>query len=88
MKDIITFNSYPMDFKLVGDEVFITCKNVTGTLTQIEKFRNNKLNRRCYFGECKVRNWRNKMVKIDCLEDTREKIELIYKHAKEIKDGK
>jgi hypothetical protein len=87
MENQIIFNGYPVVFETINGEVYVTCKGVTGSLRQIENFMKCKKSKRVkYFGESKVRQWNKGLVKIDCLEDTNEKVIEIYKHAKELKN--
>lgn len=80
----LTFGGHPVEFKVIDDEVYITCKGVTGTLTQVENFLKQRgTNHK--FGKSKIRFWRNGMVKIDCLEDTKTKISNLAFHAKKLK---
>jgi hypothetical protein len=81
MNSEITFGNYPVEFSIKDDEVYISCKGVVGTLSQVEGFIKDKFKKlRHYFGKSKIRHWHKGLVKIDCLEDTEEKVILIYKH--------
>jgi len=79
------FGGYPITLELIGEEVIIHCKNVTGTLSQIEGFLNDKTWKRHYFGDCKIRRWRNNEIKIDCLKDSEENFLKLYKQIKKYK---
>lgn len=89
MENQLTFNDYPVTMEYKDGEVFITCKSVTGTLTQGHEFLNKSKYKkhRYYFGDSKIRSYPNKMVKIDCLTDTLEQFTLIYEQAQKLKDG-
>jgi hypothetical protein len=82
----LTFCNFPVEMELVGDEVYVSCKGVTGTLTQAELYLDNEKGKKFYFGESRIRNYPDKMVKIDCLIDTRVKFLQIYKEAKKLKN--
>ncbi len=85
MNNELTFNGFPITFDIVDGEVLITCKGVTATLEQGHLFMNKQGSERCFFGECRIRSYPNKMVKIDCLTDTLENFKTIYKEAQKIK---
>lgn len=87
MNDQLTFGDHPIHMELINDEVLITCKGITGTLTQGHDFLNRKKNTRCFFGESKIRSYPNQIVKIDCLEDTLSQFILIYEQALLLKNG-
>jgi len=87
MNNQLTFGDYPVYMEVIGEEVFITCKGITGTLTQGHKFLNKEKKTRYYFGVCRIRSYPNKIVKIDCLEDTLTQFLLIYKEALKLKNG-
>jgi hypothetical protein len=82
----MTFAGYPVTMELIDDEVYVTCKTVTGSLEQGHAFLNGSKNKTYYFGDSKIVNTTNKKVKIDCLEDTKEQFIYIYKQAKQFKD--
>lgn len=84
----ITFGGHTLEFKVVGDEVYIKCKNVTGTLTQALAFRNKKKNSRLVysFGEAKVKNVGKDLVQVGCLTDSKNKINEIINHCKNLRD--
>jgi len=82
----LTFGGFPVEMELIDDEVYVTCKGVTGSLTQAEKYLENKKGEKFYFGESRIRNYPNKMVKIDCLIDSLENFLQIYEHAKKFKN--
>ena len=82
----LTFGGYPVTMELIDDEVYITCKGVTGSLEEGDNFLNGPKNKKYYFGVAKIRKTSDKVVKIDCLEDTKEQFILIYKQAKQFKD--
>lgn len=83
--DELTFNGYPVSLELIDGEVYVTCKGVTGSLTQAEKYLDNEKGKKFYFGESRIRNYPDKMVKIDCLIDTFENFYKIYETAKQFK---
>lgn len=68
----LTFGGYPLTFEKKDGEVYITCKGLTGTIKQVNEFFRNKSNSKYYFWSAKIRNFPNKRVKINCLEDFRE----------------
>jgi len=83
----ITFGGHTLVFEVVGDEVYITCKNVTGTLTQALAFKNRKNNRLVYnFGNAKVKPIGKELVQVGCLTDSKNKINEIINHCNELKD--
>jgi hypothetical protein len=87
MKDL-SFAGYPVTMELIGDEVYVTCKGVTGTLTQARGFiSNSKSGIIHYFGVAKIKRGKEKTVNIDCLNDTMKKFINIYKQAKHLKNG-
>jgi hypothetical protein len=83
----LTFGGFPMTFELIDGEVYATCKGVTGSLTQVEKFLKKKDKTRCYFGVARMTGYPNKMVKIDCLKDTKEQLKFLFNHAKQIQEN-
>ena len=87
MENQLTFAGFPVEFKMEGDEVLVICKGITGTFTQGHAFLNKKKSTRHYFGDCIIRSYPNKIVKIDCLKDTLEQFTLIYEQALKLKDG-
>ena len=88
MDEQLTFGGESITLSYVNGEVFITCKELVGTLTQIEGFMNELNGKRHYFGDCKIRQWRGNIIKIDCLQDTRQNFNYLYKQTKLFKDGK
>lgn len=82
----MTFAGYPVTMELIDDEVYVTCKGVTGSLEQGHAFLNGSKNDKYYFGAAKIINTPNKKVKIDCLEDKKEQFIYIYKQAKQFKN--
>lgn len=83
----ITFGGHTVAFKVVGDEIYITCKNVTGTLTQALAFKNKKNNRLVYnFGKAKIKSIGKDLIQVGCLTDSKKKINEIINHCKELKD--
>lgn len=86
MDEQLTFGGFPVEFERRDDEVYVHCKGVVGTLSQAEEFINDKLNRRHYFGTSKIRNWRNNQIRIDCLQDSRNKFNEILNKAKQFKN--
>lgn len=86
MNENLTFGGYPVEFKVVDNEVYITCKGVTGTLTQVNNFFKGRGTNHM-FGQSKIRSWRDKMIKIDCLQDTRSQMKYLQTHAKQLKNG-
>ena len=85
MNEELTFGGEPVILEWVDGEVLIKCKNVIGTLTQVEGFINEKGYVRHYFGECKIRKWTDHKIKIDCLEDTKENFKKLYEQAEAYK---
>ena len=84
----LSFGGYPIILERKDDEILIHCKNITGTLSQIEGFINEQSWKRHYFGQCKIRNWRNGEIKIDCLKDTKKNFINLYELIKVYKNGK
>ena len=86
MESQITFNGFPVTFEAIDGEIFISCKGVTGTLSDVDRFFNSKSKHARRFGTSKIRLWNKGFVKIDCLEDTLEKGKEIFNYAKKLKD--
>jgi hypothetical protein len=82
----MTFAGYPVTMELIDDEVYVTCKSVTGSLEQGHAFLNGSKREKYYFGNSRIVNSSNNKVKIDCLEDTKEQFIYIYKQAKQFKN--
>lgn len=85
-EDNYTFNGFPVTMQYLDGEVYVTCKGVVGTLSQADKFMENKKNEKFYFGESRIRRYPDKMIKIDCLYDKYSKFVEIYNRAKELKN--
>lgn len=85
MNNQLTFGGYPIEMELIDGEVYVTCKGVIGTDTQIKKFLKNKSGGRYKFGESSIKCYPNKMVRIDCLSDTKEQIKFLYEQAQLLK---
>lgn len=82
----MTFGGFPVEIKFQDDEVFVTCKGVTGTLTQARHFLKRKGNlNKYYFGESRIRMRPDKRVRIDCLEDSFRQFTFIYEQAEKLK---
>lgn len=86
----LTFGGYKVKFKVIddGEDVEITCKKLTGLLSQVTTFLNcqrNKSMMDCYFGKSLMRG-EGRQVTIDCLEDTRTQIKFLYTHAKNLQN--
>lgn len=86
MSEKLTFGGYPIELKYKNGEIYIHCKNIVGTLSQIEAFINDTSNKRHYFGNCKIRRWRNHKIKIDCLEESNRNFKEVYNKIKKIKN--
>jgi hypothetical protein len=86
MNDQLTFNGFPVTIEMVGEEAYITCKGVTATLEQGHKFMNKQGTEKCFFGQCRIRSYPHRMVKIDCLMDTLDNFTHIYNEAIKIKE--
>ncbi len=86
MDNQLTFGGYPVEFTKQDGEIYITCKGVTGTLTQIEKFLKKKSKTRYKFGNSNIRSYPKKIIRIDCLFDTKQQIEFLYKQAQQLKN--
>ena len=82
----MTFGGHPITFKKVGDVVFVTCKGVTGTDVQIKEFLRKNGIGHFKFGESRIKKYPKKMVRIDCLSDTKKQIEFLYKQSQKLKD--
>jgi hypothetical protein len=82
----LTFAGYPVTMELIDDEVYVTCKGVTGSLSQATAYLEKKKKEKYYFGESRIRSYPDKMVKIDCLMDTFGKFLEIYEQAKKFRD--
>lgn len=83
----MTFGGYPITFEYINGDVLVTCKGVTGSLSQAKNFLKPKGGIvQHYFGTSKIYNRPNKMVRIDCLEDTRKQFLFIYKQAELFKN--
>jgi len=80
-----TFGEYPVSFVKNDGEVYITCKGVTGTLTQLE---NHLINHKKYkrFGESKI-TYKDSKVHIDCLSDTEEKFNNLINYGREVRSS-
>lgn len=85
-KENLTFNKLPVTLTYSNNEVYINCKTITGTLTEMETFFNARGNHLCYFGGAKVRLWNKNSVRIDCLEDNILRVKIILLKAKKLKD--
>jgi len=86
MNNQLTFGGHPVKMELIDGEVYVTCKGVIGTDTQIKKFLKNKSGGRYKFGESSIKCYPNKIVRIDCLSDTKEQIKFLYEQAQLLKD--
>lgn len=83
----VTFGGHNLEFKVVGDEIYIKCKNVTGTLTQVLAFKNKKNNGLIFsFGKAKIKSVDKSLVQVGCLTDSRKKINEIINHCKKLRD--
>lgn len=50
---MITFGGYPVEYRTIGDECFVSCKGVVGTMSQLERWLDNHLSdpyTKFYFG--------------------------------------
>lgn len=83
----LTFGGFPIEFEVIEGDVLVTCKGVTGTLSEMEAFINRKGTEPCRFGEAKIKAWVNKQVRIDCLIEEMSHIKFLIKHAKELQNG-
>lgn len=81
----ITFGGYPITYANIDNECLLTCKGLTGTLSQLEKFVLCDGKVKCKFGSAKIRKWGSD-IKIDCLTDTREQLNFLYDYFKNIND--
>lgn len=81
----LTFDGNPVTLSYLDGEVYISCKTIKGTLTEIETFFNDRGVNRCFFGGAKIRLWTKKSVRIDCLEDNILKAKIILLKAKTLK---
>jgi len=78
------FAGYPVLMRVVGDEVLVNCKNVTGTYSQAKAFLKNMSPTNTYpFGIKTVEpafltNVPGGDVRIACIQDTREKFIALY----------
>jgi len=86
MNEDLTFGGHPVEFEVKENEVFITCKGVTGTLTQVNNFLKGR-GQNHKFGQCKIRFWKDRKIRIDCLEDTKVQMKHLQAYAKQLKDG-
>ena len=86
MNNQLTFGGYPIEMELIDDEVYVTCKGVTGTASQIKTFLKNKSGGRYKFGDSSIKCYPNKIVRIDCLSDTKEQIKFLYEQSQKLKD--
>lgn len=83
----LKFAGYPITLEQINDEIFINCKGLTGTLSQVEEFLSDINNKRHYFGKAKIRRWRNAQIRIDCLIDDYSQFIYLYEQVKQFKNG-
>jgi hypothetical protein len=80
----LTFGGWPVEFRVVGDEVLVNCKNVTGTYSQAKAFVKNQYPTNTYPWGIKttkpafLENIPGGNVNIACLEDTKAKFMELY----------
>lgn len=81
----LTFGNYPVELKLVDTEIEITCKGVTGTFTQCDKYmkRTKGKNFSYKFGDYNIIRT-EKGYKIACLRGSLEESERIIAECKEL----
>lgn len=84
MNNELTFGGHPVTMEYIDNEVYITCKGLTGTRKQVGNFLKNKGNGRFKFGESLMKMYPKRIVRIDCLKDTIGQIEFLYNKSKTI----
>ena len=84
------FAGYPVEFRVVGNEVLVNCKNVTGTYTQAKAFVKRQNPTNIYpFGAkttdpAYLQHVPGADVKIACLQDSNEEFMELYYHCEEL----
>ncbi len=90
MNELIKFGGYPVEMRVVGEEVLIQCKNVIGTYTQAKAFiKKSNITNTYQFGTktadpAFITEIPGGLIKIACLEDTRKQFNLLYEKCEEL----
>jgi len=84
----MTFSGHDLEFKLLDGEVYIKCKHITGTYSEILAFK-NKTNPTgvYYFGEALSKQRAGKFIQVGCLLDSLAKVDEIIKECEKIKNN-
>lgn len=87
MEEIITFNDYPVTFKMgPNNDVYVKCKGVIGLLSEGEEFLKRKNGENGYkFGGRDI-NQIDNFVQIDCLTDTKKQFKKIASLVRKFKE--
>lgn len=86
--EYLTFGGHKMEFEVVGKEVFITCKKVTGTLSEVLAFKAKKNKGVIYsFGKTKIKRVNKDFIQVGCLIDSKNKVTEIVEHCNKLKNG-
>lgn len=78
----IEFGGYPVETRVVGGEVIIRCKQVIGTLSQVEDFMEGRSFKFGIRGTTTYISDDGVWAKIGCLKDTSENFKLLYNKIK------
>lgn len=82
----MTFAGHELEFKLVDGEVYITCKNITGTYSEIMAFKNKTNPTGVYhFGSALSKQRARNFLQVGCLLDSLTKVDEIIKHCEKLK---
>jgi hypothetical protein len=83
-ESILFFAGYPVVMRVVGNEVLVNCKNVTGTFSQAKAFLSNSNPTNVYPWGIKttvpsfLTNEPGGDVRIACIQDTKEQFMKLY----------
>jgi len=86
----LTFAGYPVQMRVVGDDVLVNCKNVTGTYSQAKAFMKNSSPTNIYPWGVKttvpafLTHEPGGDVRIACIQDTRAKFEELYEECERL----
>jgi hypothetical protein len=78
----LSFAGYPVEIRIVKDEVIIRCKQVIGTLSQVEDFMEGRSFKFGIRGTTTYISDDGVWAKIGCLRDTSENFNKLYKKIK------
>lgn len=81
------FAGHDLIFTKIDDEVYIECKNVIGTFTDIMAFKKRSSVSGVYqFGNALAKQRGRNFLQVGCLMDSLDKVEEIIKHCEQLKN--